>query len=105
MVDGLAGFGRLGRGLVESVTEDRFDAAVAAAVDGQRPCGGRFQAGVAVALGQALEPDAGAVGLLGMPPGEDGGDEGDSVRSDLTAGGSSRAAQLRRRVIGLDRNR
>ena len=45
--------------------------------------GGRFQAGVAVALGQALEPDAGAVGLLGMTAGEDGGDQGGGVRSDL----------------------
>ena len=52
VVDGLGGFGRPGVGLVESVTEDRFDAAVAAAVDGEGPCGGRFQAGVAVALGQ-----------------------------------------------------
>ena len=48
------------------------------------PGGGRFQAGVAVALGQALEPDAGAVGLLRMTPGgEDGGDQGGGVRSDL----------------------
>jgi len=30
VVDGLGGFARLGWGLVESVTEDRFDAAVAA---------------------------------------------------------------------------
>ena len=83
MVDGPGGFGRPGGGLVEPVAEDRFDAAVAAAVDGQRPGGGRFQAGGAVALGQALEPEAGAVGLLGMAPGEDGGDQGGGVRSDL----------------------
>ncbi len=83
MVDGLGGFGRPGGGLVEPVAEDRFDAAVAAAVDSESPRGGRFQAGGAVALGQALEPEAGAVGLLGMTPGEDGGDQGGGVRSDL----------------------
>ena len=42
---------------------DRFDAAVAVAADGQRPCGGRFQAGVAVALG----PGAGDRGRSGRP--------------------------------------
>ena len=48
-------------------------------------CGGwAAEKGVAVALGQALEPDAGAVGLLRMTPGvEDGGDQGGGVRSDL----------------------
>ena len=45
-------------------------------------CGGwpAAEKGVAVALGQALEPDAGAVGLLRMTPGvEDGGDQGGGV--------------------------
>ena len=84
------------------MTEDRFDAAVAAAADGESPCGGHFQAGVAVAVGQTKKPDAGAVGLLRMTPGvEDGGDQGDGV----TSGGLSRAAQLRRRVTDFDRNR
>ena len=64
--------------------EDRFDAAVAVAADGQRPCGGRFQAGVAVALGQTQETEAGAVGLLRVTPGiEDGGDQGGGRRPDL----------------------
>ena len=74
MLDRVGAFELLGGRLVESVLEDRFDAAVAVAADGQRPCGGRFQAGVAVALGQTQEPQAGAVGLLRVTPGiEDGG--------------------------------
>ena len=59
MLDRVGVFGRLGAGLVESVIEDRFDAAVAVAADGERPGGGRFQADVAVALGQTEKPDAG----------------------------------------------
>ena len=68
MLDRIGAFELLGGRLVESVLEDRFDAAVAVAADGQRPCGGRFQAGVAVALGQAQETEAGAVGLLRVTP-------------------------------------
>ena len=57
MLDRVGAFELLGGGLVESVLEDRFDAAGAVTADGERPCGGRFQAGVAVALGQAQESE------------------------------------------------
>ena len=76
-LDRIGAFEWLGGGRVESVMEDRFDAAVAVTANGERPCGGRFHAGVAVASGQPQEPEAGAAGLLGMTAGvEDGGDQG-----------------------------
>ena len=84
MLDRIGAFELLGGRLVESVLEDRFNAAVAVAADGQRPSGGRFQAGVAVALGQTQDTEAGAVGLLWVTPRiEDGGDQGGGRRPDL----------------------
>ena len=84
MPDRVSAFEWLGGGGVEAVPEDRFDAAVAVTADGERPCGGRFHAGVAVASGQPQEPEAGAAGLLGMTAGvEDGGDQGGGLRPDL----------------------
>ena len=83
VADGLGGLCEAGAGLVEAVPEDRLDAAVAGAADGDGALGGRFQARDApcerqsddggqwfhplprVALGQAQDPEAGAVGLLG----------------------------------------
>ena len=52
--DGVGGVGVPGAGLVESVLEDRLDAAVAGAADGDGALGGRLEACVAVALGQPL---------------------------------------------------
>ena len=84
VADGVGGVGESGAGLVEAVLEDRLDAAVAGAADGEGALGGRLQAGVAVALGQAQDPEAGAVGLLGVKtPFEHGGDQGGSGRPDL----------------------
>ena len=84
VLDRVGAFQLLGGRPVESVIQDRFDAAVAVAADGERACGGRFQAFVAVALGQSQEPEAGAVGLLRMSPAiEDGGDQGAGRRPDL----------------------
>ena len=83
-LDRIGAFEWLGGGRVESVMEDRFDAAVAVTANGERPCGGRFHAGVTVASGQPQEPEAGAAGLLGMTAGvEDGGDQGGGLRPDL----------------------
>ncbi len=50
MLDRSGEFDLIGPVVVESVGQDRLDAAVAVGADGQRPCSGRLQAFVAVAL-------------------------------------------------------
>jgi len=77
-------FDLLGWVVVESVGEDRLDASVAMGADGQRPCGGGFEAFVAVALRQAQDAEAGTECLLRVTARvEHGGDEPRGVRSDL----------------------
>src|SRR5439155_13124717 len=49
---------------VEAALEDRFDAAVAVGLDGQRPPAGGFQALAAVAMTQPDDAEAGAEALL-----------------------------------------
>ena len=51
MVDGVGGGGESGASLVEAVLEDRLDAAIAGAADGEGALGGRLRASVPVALG------------------------------------------------------
>src|SRR3990167_8718016 len=63
--------------------EDRVDMPIGARADGDGAGAGGLEAGVAVALGEAQDPEAGAVALLGVRPiGEDGLDEGGGLRAD-----------------------
>ena len=57
--------GRQGQG-IETVGQDRLDAAVAHRVDRQGPLAGGFKAGFAVALAKAQDAQAGAVALFGV---------------------------------------
>ncbi len=50
--------------LVESMGEDGVDAAEAVGTDGERLCGGRLEALLAVAVAQAQDPQTGAERLL-----------------------------------------
>lgn len=62
------GLGGRGRGGVEAVGQDGFDAAVAAGADVQRALAGGFHAGGRVASGQAQDSEARPVAQLGMRP-------------------------------------
>ena len=86
LVDGhereLRGSGRP-RQPVEAMFEDRVDMPVGARADGDGPGTGGLQAGVAIALGEPQDAEAGAVALLGVRPvGEDSLDEGGRVGAD-----------------------
>ena len=84
MLDRRAEFDLLRGVLVEAVGEDRCDAAVGVGADGHRPCGSGLKARLAVGVGQAQQPQAGAIRLLGVTPGaEHGGDECGGVRTDV----------------------
>jgi hypothetical protein len=60
-----------GRGVepVETPLEDGLDVAIGPGADGSGPRTGRFQAGLAVALGESEDPEARAVVLI-LPPRE-----------------------------------
>ena len=99
MVVGQGALGRLVQGLfVEAVFQDGLDRTHRARPQGEGALGGGFEPGIGVGLGQAQDPEAGAVALFGMTPSlEDVSDERARGGSDLL--GPSREA-LGRPLLG-----